>query len=98
MQVHLKPENAYVDLGTSTWVWYSYQYPMHIICICTENFELAQNQTLRAAKIALYGTDAWDYGWLVARTDGHVSRLIYDPYTLQPSRSVCRHEMRWFCR
>ena len=45
-----------------------------------------------------YGTDAWDYGWLVARTDGHVARLIYNPYTLQPSRCVCRHEMRWFCR
>lgn len=45
-----------------------------------------------------YGTNAWDYGWLIARTDGHVARLIYDPYTLLPSRSVARHEIRWFCR
>jgi hypothetical protein len=45
-----------------------------------------------------YETNAWDYGWLVARTDGHVARLIYDPYTLQPSRSECWHEIRWFCR
>ena len=45
-----------------------------------------------------YETDAWDYAWLVARTDGHVAQLAYDPYTLQPSRTSGRHEMRWFCR
>ena len=53
---------------------------------------------VRSAIPLRYETNAWDYGWLVARTDGHVARLIYDPYTLLPSRSVGRHEMRWFCR
>ncbi len=45
-----------------------------------------------------YETNAWDYSWLVARTDGHVARLVYDPYTLQSSRAARHYEMRWFCR
>jgi hypothetical protein len=45
-----------------------------------------------------YETGAWDYAWLVARTDGHVAKLSYDPYTLQPSRSEGHYEMKWFCR
>jgi hypothetical protein len=45
-----------------------------------------------------YTSDAWDYAWLVARTDGHVARLVYNPYTLQSSRATGSHEMRWFCR
>ncbi|MFN0020921.1 MAG: hypothetical protein ACKVP0_21890 [Pirellulaceae bacterium] len=53
---------------------------------------------VRSAIPLRYESGNWDYGWLVARTDGHVARLIYDPYTLRPSRSECRHEIRWFCR
>lgn len=45
-----------------------------------------------------YLTDAWDYAWLVARTDGHVARLVYDPYTLQTSRATGQYAIRWFCR
>ena len=45
-----------------------------------------------------YMSNAWDYTWLVARTDGHVARLMYNPYTLQHSRATGRHEIRWFCR
>ena len=45
-----------------------------------------------------YSTGNWDYAWLVARTDGHVAKLVYDPYTLQSSRSPGQHEIRWFCR
>lgn len=45
-----------------------------------------------------YRSDAWDYAWLIARTDGYVTRLSYDPYTLQTSRAAGWHEIKWFCR
>ena len=45
-----------------------------------------------------YESLAWDYSWLVARTDGHVARLTYNPYTLEPSRHFGHYEMQWFCR
>lgn len=45
-----------------------------------------------------YHSRGWDYGWLLARTDGHVARLLFDPYTLVYSRSTVRHEIRWFWR
>lgn len=45
-----------------------------------------------------YSTGAWDYAWLVARTDGQIAKLIYDPYTLRSSRSSGQHEIRWYCR
>ena len=45
-----------------------------------------------------YQSGNWDYAWLVARTDGHVARLSYDPYSLRPTRANGRHEIRWFCR
>lgn len=45
-----------------------------------------------------YQSDAWDYAWCIARTDGHVARLSYDPYTLTPSRASGRHEVRWYYR
>lgn len=45
-----------------------------------------------------YESAAWDFSWLVARTDGHVARLTYSPYTLEPSRHFGRYEMQWFCR
>jgi hypothetical protein len=45
-----------------------------------------------------YQSDNWDYAWLIARTDGHVARMSYDPYTLKPSRAASRHEIRWYCR
>ncbi len=45
-----------------------------------------------------YASGNWDYAWLAARTDGHVAKLIYDPYTLGTTRSSGQHEIRWFCR
>lgn len=45
-----------------------------------------------------YRSRGWDYGWLLLRTDGHVARLLYDPYTLQHHRDVARSELRWFYR
>jgi hypothetical protein len=45
-----------------------------------------------------YATGAWDCGWLMVRTDGFVSRLLFDPYSLQSHRSETRHAIRWFVR
>lgn len=45
-----------------------------------------------------YASENWDYSWLLVRTDGHVSLLSYDPYTLQPRRSQQRLAIRWFAR
>jgi len=45
-----------------------------------------------------YGSRCWDYAWLVLRTDGHLAKLVYDPYTLRPVRSNGNYEVRWFCR
>jgi antitoxin (DNA-binding transcriptional repressor) of toxin-antitoxin stability system len=43
-----------------------------------------------------YETGNWDFGWLLVRTDGHVARLLYDPYSLRPRRAVHRCAVRWF--
>jgi hypothetical protein len=45
-----------------------------------------------------YTTGGWDYTWLLVRTDGRASLLIYDPYTLTPRRQSGLFAMRWFCR
>ncbi len=45
-----------------------------------------------------YATGGWDFGWIIARTDGHVAGLIYDPYTLAPCRRESRHAIRWLAR
>lgn len=43
-----------------------------------------------------YASRAWDFGWLMARTDGHVARWLCDPYTLKFQRSAGRYAIRWF--
>ena len=45
-----------------------------------------------------YGSKGWDFGWVLLRTDGVVSSLIYGPYTLQTRRRETRHAIRWFVR
>jgi len=45
-----------------------------------------------------YESGNWDYAWLVARSDGRVSRLVYNPYTLQPKESSGKYEIKWFYR
>lgn len=45
-----------------------------------------------------YSSENWDYCWLVARTDGHVAMLRYDPYTLLPERRTMELAIRWFAR
>jgi hypothetical protein len=43
-----------------------------------------------------YGSRNWDFGWLMARSDGQVARWLCDPYTLTFQRSQARYAMRWF--
>lgn len=45
-----------------------------------------------------YKKNNWDFGWAIARSDGHVAGLFYDPYTLKIRRTYSRHAMRWFIR
>jgi hypothetical protein len=43
-----------------------------------------------------YSSGAWDFGWLMARTDGHVARWLCNPYTLAFEKSTARYAIRWF--
>lgn len=45
-----------------------------------------------------YKKNNWDFGWTIARSDGHVAGLFYDPYTLKIHRTYSKHAMRWFVR
>jgi len=53
---------------------------------------------IRPAIPLRYESGNWDYAWVVARSDGRVSRLVYDPYTLQPKESSGQYEIKWFYR
>jgi hypothetical protein len=53
---------------------------------------------IRPAIPLRYESGGWDYAWLVARSDGRVSRLVYNPYNLQPKESSGQHEIKWFYR
>jgi hypothetical protein len=45
-----------------------------------------------------YASRNWDFGWLMARSDGRVVYRRCDPYTLQFSDRVSQHAIRWFVR
>jgi hypothetical protein len=45
-----------------------------------------------------YRSGAWDFGWVVLRTDGHIVYRRCDPYTLAFSDSETRCAVRWFVR
>jgi len=44
----------------------------------------------------IYRSGQWDFGWVMARTDGYLARWMCDPYTLAFARSASRHAIRWF--
>lgn len=46
----------------------------------------------------VYSSRAWDFGWLMPRTDGFVARWLCDPYTLGFAKSEGRYALRWFTR
>lgn len=43
-----------------------------------------------------YMTSNWDFGWLMARTDGRVVRWLCNPYTLEFHKSDRQYAIRWF--
>ncbi len=45
-----------------------------------------------------YESRAWDFGWVMARSDGHVVYRRCDPYTLQFTDHPLRCGVRWFAR
>lgn len=46
-----------------------------------------------------YMTNNWDFGWLMARTDGRVVYWLCNPYTLEFKKSEHQYAIRWFvCR
>lgn len=45
-----------------------------------------------------YASGAWDFGWLMPRTDGWVDRWLCCPYTLQFAKKPGRFDIRWFVR
>ena len=51
---------------------------------------------VRPATPLRYTSGGWDFGWLMARTDGHVARWLVDPYTLTFQKSEARYAIRWF--
>ena len=51
---------------------------------------------VRPAIPLIYAARAWDFGWLLVRTDGHVAGWLCDPYTLKFNRSELRCAIRWF--
>jgi hypothetical protein len=53
---------------------------------------------VRPAVPMRYASGAWDFGWLMPRTDGRVAMLLYDPYTLTVRRQDGHFAMRWFVR
>ncbi len=45
-----------------------------------------------------YTSGGWDAAWALARSDGHVSLRLVDPYTLRSSDTEGRFALRWFVR
>jgi len=45
-----------------------------------------------------YQSRNWDFGWLMARTDGRLARRLVDPYTLTFTDDAKHHAIRWFVR
>lgn len=45
-----------------------------------------------------YKSKNWDFGWIMARTDGHVVYRRCDPYTLKFNDITLNKAVRWFVR
>ena len=53
---------------------------------------------VRPGKPMLYASDNWDFGWVLARTDGGVTYRRCDPYPLQDNDIKLQCGIRWFVR
>ncbi len=45
-----------------------------------------------------YSSQNWDFGWLMARTDGLVASSLVNPLTLKFFKQESKHQIRWFIR
>ena len=45
-----------------------------------------------------YKTDVWDFGWIIAKSDGYVALRLVNPYTLKFHDTENRYAVRWFVR
>ncbi len=62
---------------------------------------IAETHPLVKVKPAIplvYKSRAWNFGWLVLRTDGVCVERIYNPYSLQFTDTKRRFGIRWFIR
>ncbi|MBQ4528092.1 MAG: hypothetical protein II998_08465 [Clostridia bacterium] len=65
------------------------------------NFMICETRPFVRVKPSIpmtYESHNWDFGWAIVRSDGHVSGLFYDPYTLKIRRTYSQKAMRWFVR
>ena len=53
---------------------------------------------VRPAVPLSYRSGGWDFGWVMARSDGFAALLLADPYGLQFRRAEGRYSARWFVR
>ena len=53
---------------------------------------------VRPAVPLRYASGNWDFGWLFARTDGHVVYRRCDPYSLKFDDRLMSLTVRWFVR
>lgn len=46
----------------------------------------------------VYSSNAWDFGWMILRTDGYAVKRICNPYTLKFTDTLQNFAVRWFAR
>ena len=65
-----------------------------------ELFIAGTHPLVRAAPTVpmLYQSRAWDFGWLMVRTDGHIVYRRCDPFTLEFEDIKGHYAIRWFVR
>jgi hypothetical protein len=75
---------------------------LHSYYYCTDSRQFTGGTfplvRLRPSIPLIYRSRAWDFGWVMVRSDGHVALTLYDPYTLLPRRATSRCAIRWFVR
>ena len=86
------PEEAAIDHEVFVHLGAGYYYSER------KQFMASANPVVRTRpQIPLgYGTSNWDFGWLMPRSDGRLSRWHCNPYTLQFEKSTTHNAMRWF--
>jgi hypothetical protein len=80
------PHEVFVHVGPC------YEYTSSELMIAASNPVVR----VRPSIPLVYQSQAWDFGWLLARTDGHVARWLCNPWTLRFQRSTRQHALRWF--